>query len=69
MEGKENDGKQIISPNTKITVTLALTILPLIVWATRLDQRVERLEQERQEMRADMKELITKVNVLLHRNP
>lgn len=68
MEGEKEDGRHL-SPSTKVTVTLVITILPLIIWATRLDQRVERLEQERQEMRADMKELITKVNILIHKSP
>ena len=58
-----------ISPNTRITVAALVIIVPMFVWAGRLDSRVQRLEEERIEIRNDLRTIMAKLDDLRSRTP
>lgn len=57
------------SPNTKITVSLLILILPAFAWAVNLNARVNTLEEERHEIRRELKEITNKLDDIRARIP
>jgi hypothetical protein len=58
-----------LSLNTRITVAALVVIVPMFGWAARLDGRVERLEQERAEMRQELHMIQAKLDDIRSRIP
>lgn len=46
-----------ISQNTKVTITLVLALVPVIVWGAKLDSEVSQLKLERQQIREELREI------------
>lgn len=58
-----------ISMSSRVTLATVIVALPLVVWAARIDTRVERLEQERVEMRAELRQISGKLDDIRERIP
>lgn len=56
-----------LSQNSRVTIGVLLVIIPLVVWAAKLDNRVERLEQDRAELKTELREVSRKMDILLRR--
>lgn len=58
-----------VSLNTKLTLSVVIVSVPFFAWAGGVNSRVERLEQERVEMRQEMKEIQRKLDDIRERIP
>lgn len=58
-----------VALNTRITLSIVVLAVPLFVWAGRLDDRVEHLERERVELKADLKRIEDKLDDVRTRIP
>lgn len=60
---------QSISMGSRVTLATVVVALPLVVWATRIDSRVERMEQERVEIRQQLQKINDKLDMIILRIP
>lgn len=58
-----------ISINSRVTLGLVVMTIPLIAWAARVDSRVENLERERIEIRAELRAISAKLDDIRERIP
>jgi len=59
---EENGNKKTISHNTRVTLAVLGGLVPFVIWAAQIDQRVKRLEEDRVEDRKEWKMLIDTMN-------
>lgn len=50
-------GEPTVSLRTRVTVAFIVVCAPFVVWAVRTDAKVDQLQYERAEMRADLKDI------------
>jgi|GEM_PF-7095854 len=58
-----------VSLNTKFTLSILVVAVPLFVWAGGINSRVEKIEQDRQELRQELREMSHKLDDIRDRLP
>lgn len=58
-----------VTTGTRITLGVVVLAVPLVVWAARLDSRVDRLEETRAEVKQELRDIKNKLDEILARIP